>query len=52
MHSLLPSVLGQSTISTRPMKIYMNVGVSLLRLKYPATLKLTFLEMQLCKLHF
>ena len=44
MHTLLPSILGQSTTSTRPMQIYMDfadVAVSLLRFKYPATLKKT-----------
>ena len=41
----LPSVLSQSTTSTRGMQIYMNVGVSLLRFKYPATLKDILLEM-------
>ena len=35
--NLLQSGLGQSTTSTRPMQIYMDV--SLLYLKYPATLK-------------
>ena len=37
--TLLQSILGQSTTSTRPMQIYMDVGVSLLRFKYAATLK-------------
>ena len=36
---LLPSILGQSTKSKRPMQIYMDVDVSLLRFKYPTTLK-------------
>ena len=39
MPSLLPSVLGQSTTSTTPMEIYMDVGLSLIRFKYPAKLK-------------
>ena len=37
--NLLQSSLGQSTTSARPTQIYMDVGVSLLCLKYPATLK-------------
>ena len=43
--SLLPNILGQSTMSTRPMQIYMDVDVSLLSFKYPAALKKTLLEM-------
>ena len=35
----MPSMLSQSTTSTRSMQIYMDVGVSLLRFKYPETLK-------------
>ena len=42
--SLLPSILGQSTTSARPMQIYMDAGVSLHRFTYPATLKKTLLE--------
>ena len=37
--SLLPSILGQSTTSTRQMQAYIDVGASVLRFKYPATLK-------------
>ena len=37
--SLLPSILDQSSTSTRPMQTYMDVGVSLLCFKNPATLK-------------
>ena len=37
--SPLPNILGQNATCTRPMQIYMNAGVSLLRFKYPATLK-------------
>ena len=37
--SLLPGILGPSTTTTRPMQIYMDIGVSLLRFRYPATLK-------------
>ena len=37
--SLLPSVLGQSMTSTTPMQIFMDVGLSLIRFKYPAKLK-------------
>ena len=37
--SLLPSILGQSATSGRPMQIYTDVCVSLLRFKYPATPK-------------
>ena len=49
----MPSVLVQSTTSARPMQIYMDVGVSLLRFKYPATLlKNTLLQMWQHKLHF
>ena len=36
--ALLPSILVQSTTSARPTQIYMDVGVSLLRFKYPARL--------------
>ena len=50
--SLLPSILGQSTTSTRPVQIYEDVGVSLLRFKYPATRKETLLEMCLHKPNF
>ena len=39
--SLLPSIFGQSTMSTRTMQIFMDIGVSLLRFKYPATLRKT-----------
>ena len=35
--SLLPSILGWSTTSIRP--IYRGIGVSLRRFKYPATQK-------------
>ena len=31
--------MGQSKMSARPMQIDMDVGVSLLRFKYPAALK-------------
>ena len=37
--------MGQSMMSARPMYIDMDVGVSLLRFKYPATLKITIIEM-------
>ena len=37
--SLLPSVLGQSMTSATPMQIFMDVGLSLIRFKYPAKLK-------------
>ena len=40
----MPSIFGQSTTSTTPMQIYMDVDVLLLRFKYPATLKSTLLE--------
>ena len=39
------SILGQSMASTKPVRIYMDDGVSLLRFKYPATLKNILLEM-------
>ena len=39
MPSLQPSVLGKSKTSARPMQIYMDVAVSLLRFKNPATVK-------------
>ena len=42
--TLLPSILGQSTTSTGLMQISMDIGVLLLRLKYPATLNKTLLE--------
>ena len=49
----MPSILVQSRTSARPMQIYMDVGVSLLRFKYPATLlKYTLLQMWWHKLHF
>ena len=37
--TLLPSILGQCTTSIRPLQSYMDVGISLLRFKYPKTLK-------------
>ena len=37
--SLMPSVLGQSMTSTTSMQIFMDVGLSLIRFKYPAKLK-------------
>ena len=37
--SLLPSILGRSTLYERPLQIYMGVGVLLLPLKYPAMQK-------------
>ena len=37
--SLSLSIFGQSTTFTRPMQIYMDVGVSWFHLTYPATLK-------------
>ena len=43
--TLLPSILGQWSTSTRPMKIYMDAGVSLLRFKYLETPNKTLLEM-------
>ena len=43
--ALLPSIWGQSTYSTRPIQIYMDVGVLLLRFEYTVTLKKTLLEM-------
>ena len=43
--TLLSSILGQSTTSTRQMQIYMEVGVLLLRFKYPATLNKILREM-------
>ena len=48
----MPSVFCQSATSRKPIQIYMDVGVSLLRFKYPAVLKKTFLEMQKYELHF
>ena len=39
MPSLQPSVSGKSKTSTRPMQIYIDVVVSLLRFKNPATVK-------------
>ena len=45
MPTLLPSVLSQSAIFTRPMQIYIDVCVLLLRFKYPATIKESLLEM-------
>ena len=39
--NLLPSILDQSTTPTRPMQIYIDVGVSLLHFKYPAALNKT-----------
>ena len=42
--NLLPGILGQSTTCIRPMQIYMDVAVSLLRFRYPATLKKTLPE--------
>ena len=46
--TLLLSILGQNTTSARPTQIYMNVGVSLLRFKYPATLQKLYYE---CKIY-
>ena len=37
--SLLPSISGQSRTSIRPIQIYVDINVSLLRFKYPVTLK-------------
>ena len=37
--SLLPSILGRSTASTRPMYIYMGIAVLLLHFQKPATRK-------------
>ena len=37
--TLLLSILGQRTTSTRPIQIYMGVSVLLLRFKYPVALK-------------
>ena len=45
MPTLLPCTFGKSATSTRPMQIYMDAGVSLLRFKYPATRNKTLLEM-------
>ena len=42
--TLLPSILDQR--GTFAVQISMDVDVSLLRLKYPATIKKTFLETQ------
>ena len=38
----MPNILVQSTTSTRPIQIYMRVGVSFLRFEYPVTLKKNF----------
>ena len=44
--ALLPSIWGQSTSSTRPIQIYMDVGVLLIRFEYKRNkLKKTLLEM-------
>ena len=43
--TLLPITLGQSTTSTRPMQIYMDLGVSLARFIYLAALTKKLHEM-------
>ena len=50
--SLLPSILGRSTLYERPLQIYMGVAVLLLPLKYPATQKVrsTNVKIQVFKL--
>ena len=37
--SLLLSISGQSTSTRRPMQIYLDVGVWLIRFEFPVTLK-------------
>ena len=44
--TLLPSILDQIGTSARSVQISMDADVSLLFIKYPATLKKTFLETQ------
>ena len=44
--SLLSNILDQSMTPTRPVQIYMNVGVSLLRFKYLKILQKALVEMQ------